>query len=177
MDKLDDEGMLELPSEEQMCLILGLKTEDQTEEEEERNTRCGVGSYTARNGCEDDSGVIPIFQHLPGERMMYDRNNPVMKPGSLYHSMKEFRLTMRQYSIDKEFELGIKATDKRRYRGYCRGGDCPWSIAARVESKGWDPVIVTVLHDEHTWYIPWSTEDKCTNKQLGYRQSSSHTHG
>jgi hypothetical protein len=24
------------------------------------------------------------------------------------------------------------------------------SIAARVESKGWDPIIVTVLHDEHT---------------------------
>jgi hypothetical protein len=39
--------------------------------------------------------------------------------------MKEFRLAMRQYAIDKEFELGIEATDKIRYRGYCRGGDCP----------------------------------------------------
>jgi hypothetical protein len=80
---------------------------------------------------------------------MFDRNNPVMEPGSLYPSMKEFRLAM-QHSIDKEFEMGIEATDKRRYRGYCRGRDCPWSIAARMESKGWDPVIVTVLHDEHT---------------------------
>jgi hypothetical protein len=33
--------------------------------------------------------------------------------------MKVFCLAMRQYSIDKEFEQGIEATDKRRYRGYC----------------------------------------------------------
>jgi hypothetical protein len=57
---------------------------------------------------------------------------------------------MQQYSIDKEFELGIEATDTTRYREYCRGGEYPWSIAARVETKGWDPVIVTVLRDEHT---------------------------
>jgi hypothetical protein len=82
---------------------------------------------------------------------MFDRNNPVMKSDSLYHSMKEFRLAMRQYSIDKKFELGIETTDKRRYRGYYRGGDCPWSIVARVENKGWELVIVTVLHDEHTY--------------------------
>jgi hypothetical protein len=32
VDNLDDEGRLELPSEEQMCLVLGLKTKDETEE-------------------------------------------------------------------------------------------------------------------------------------------------
>jgi hypothetical protein len=42
---------------------------------------------------------------------MFDRNNPVMKPDSLYPSMKEFYLAMRQYSIDKEFELRIDAGD------------------------------------------------------------------
>jgi hypothetical protein len=45
VDKLDDEERLELPSEEQLCLVLGLKTEDQTREQE-RNSRCGVGSST-----------------------------------------------------------------------------------------------------------------------------------
>jgi hypothetical protein len=57
----------------------------------------------------------------------------MMEPESVYSSMKEFRLAMRQYVIDKEFELDIEATDKTRYRGYCRGGDYPWSINARVE--------------------------------------------
>jgi hypothetical protein len=84
---------------------LGFKKEDETEEQE-RERRC--------DGCEDGSGAIPVFQHIPGERLMFDENNPVMEPGSFYPSMKEFRLAMRQYSIDKEFELGIEATDKRR---------------------------------------------------------------
>jgi hypothetical protein len=56
---------------------------------------------------------------------MFDRNNSMMEPGSLYLNMMEFKLAMRQYVIDKEFELGIEATNTMRYRGYCRGGDCP----------------------------------------------------
>jgi hypothetical protein len=42
--------------------------------------------------------------------------------------MEKFRLAVRQYVINKEFELGVAATSKSRYRGYCKGGDCPWSI-------------------------------------------------
>jgi hypothetical protein len=80
---------------------------------------------------------------------MFDRNNHVMKPDSLYLNMKEFRLAMRQYVIDKEFELSIEATNTTRYRGYCSGGDCPWSINARVEHKGCDPVVVSVLYDDY----------------------------
>jgi hypothetical protein len=80
---------------------------------------------------------------------MFDRNNPVMKPGSLYPNMKEFSLAIRQYVIDKEFELGVEATDRMRYRGYYRGRDCPWSINARLEHKGWDVVFVSVLNDVH----------------------------
>jgi hypothetical protein len=65
--------------------------------------------------------------------------------------MKKFRLAMRQYAIDKEFELGVEATDRRRYRGYCRRGDCPWSINLRLEHKGWDIVVVSVLNDVHDY--------------------------
>jgi hypothetical protein len=67
----------------------------------------------------------------------------------VYLSMKEFRLGMRQFAIDKEFELGIEATNKVRYRGYCRGGDCPWSINARMEQKEWNSVVVIILNDVH----------------------------
>jgi hypothetical protein len=53
--------------------------------------------------------------------VMYDKLNPVMRVGSLYPNMKEFRLAMRQYAINKEFELGIEATNTTRYRGFCHG--------------------------------------------------------
>jgi hypothetical protein len=64
VDKLNDEGRLELLSEDQMCSVLGLKEEDETLEQE-REGICGVISSTAREGCEDDLATIPIFQHLP----------------------------------------------------------------------------------------------------------------
>ena len=68
---------------------------------------------------------------------MYDIDNPVMHRGALYASMIDFRLAMRQYAINNEFELGIEATNKSRYRGFYKGGDdCPWTINAIVEVKG-----------------------------------------
>jgi hypothetical protein len=63
VDKLNDEGRLELLSEDQMCSVLGLKEEDKTEEQETEG-RCGAVSSSAREGCEDDLAVISIFQHL-----------------------------------------------------------------------------------------------------------------
>jgi hypothetical protein len=119
---------------------LGLQKEDDSEKKD-------MEGYGFRNECDDQPATIPVLQNLPGERRLFDRNTLVMETGSVYPNMKKFRLVMRQYAIEKEFELDIEATDKTRYRGYCHGGDCLWSINARVEQKGWDPVIVTMLND------------------------------
>jgi hypothetical protein len=48
--------------------------------------------------------------------VIFDRNNPVMEPDILYPNMKKFMLAMRQYVIDKEFELGAETTNRTRYR-------------------------------------------------------------
>jgi hypothetical protein len=56
--------------------------------------------------------------------------------------MEDFRLAMRQYAINKEYELGIRSTSKSRYTGYYKGGDCPWSISG-FKKKG--EVVVMVL--------------------------------
>jgi hypothetical protein len=86
-DKLDDEGKLEFASEEQLYQVLGWKGEDECEKQEE-GTTSGVGPCNGGNVCDDSSAAIPIFQHLPGEKLMYDRNNPVMEPDILYPNMK-----------------------------------------------------------------------------------------
>jgi hypothetical protein len=66
------------------------------------------------------STAIPRVDFLPHEtRAVYDSNHPVMEIGSLYASMTEFMLAMRQYAIDKEFELGIEASTSKKYIGYC----------------------------------------------------------
>jgi hypothetical protein len=127
---LDNEGRVEVASEEQLYAILGLQKEDGNEKKDME----GRGEdYTVQNECHDNLAAIPIFQRLAGERRLFDKNTLVMEPESVYPSMKELRLAMRQYAIDKEFEFNIEATDKMSYKGYCHCGDCPWSINARVE--------------------------------------------
>lgn len=64
--------------------------------------------------------------------------------------MKGFRLVVRQYVINNEFELSIEAIDPTRYRGFCLGGDCPWSIHACPIRKGVAIVQVIVFNDIHT---------------------------
>jgi hypothetical protein len=65
-----------------------LNGEDCEQQERERTT-CGVGPSNGANVCDDSSATIPIFQHLPCESVMFDINNPVMKPDSLYSNMKD----------------------------------------------------------------------------------------
>jgi hypothetical protein len=59
-----------------------------------------------------------------------------MKVGSLYKDMNEFRLAMRQYTINNEFELGIDSSTPFRYHGYCKGGHCSWIINVKLEVAG-----------------------------------------
>jgi hypothetical protein len=160
----------EFASEEQVYTVLGLKREDDREKQEMEKRIGRAGSSSGGKGCDDSSAAIPIFQYLPRERKMFDRNNSVIDPGSLYPNMKEFRLLVRQYAIDKKFEIGVEATDKMRYRGYCQGGDYPWSINAKLEHKGWDVVVVSVLNDVHD--CTWSGQRRTstpTNTWVAYR--------
>lgn len=62
--------------------------------------------------------------------MVYDMDNPCMNIGTMYPSMENFRLVVRQFSISKEFELGIEKSNRTRFRGYCTGEGCPWHIVA-----------------------------------------------
>jgi hypothetical protein len=49
---------------------------------------------------------------LDDGRIVYDMNNPVVEPSSFYAIMEQFRLAVRWYVINKEFELVIEATNK-----------------------------------------------------------------
>ena len=119
--------------------------------EDERENRARNQGFNSR-GVEvvDEGNEIDVACEEFGtadRRVIYDINNPVMEPGSLYPSMIEFRLAMRQYAIDNEFELGIETTNKSRYRGYCKGigldeMGCEWSINAIRQLK--DSPIVKV---------------------------------
>jgi hypothetical protein len=133
VDVLDDEGRVEVASEEQVYAVFGLQKEDDNEKNDMEGRGEGCSLW---NECDDNHAAILVFQQLPRERRLFNRNTHVMEPESVYPSMQGFRLVIRQYAIDKEFELDTKATDKTR----CRARKGYWQILM------FDPKASTRLH-------------------------------
>jgi len=83
---------------------------------------------------EIDAAAIPVDDNGANEPLFfYDRDNPEMTVGTLYPSMPEFRLAVRQHAVVKDFELGTEKSDKSRFRGFCKSKGCPWIIRAKTQ--------------------------------------------
>ena len=129
-DFLNEEGRRDVPSEMQMYSELGLNEEVKAKENQRDESVLGGTSNLDQSepiNFGDNSIDQPMEDFLPNEkRVMYDKMNPSMQPGSLFPNMQEFRIAMRQYAIKHEFELGIDVTSTTRYVGHCKAADCPW---------------------------------------------------
>lgn len=79
---------------------------------------------------DDTAGAaIPVNDHVADEVFIsYDENHPTMRIETLYPSMVKFRLAVRQYAINEEFDLGAEKSCKTKFRGFCKGDECNWSI-------------------------------------------------
>jgi hypothetical protein len=93
--------------------------------------------------CDDDLGYLG--EPLQDKVSLCNWKNPVMMLESRYKDMPTFQLAIRQFAINREFELDIEATCPFRFRGYCKGVGCPWRINARVEIQGSPTVVVCLL--------------------------------
>jgi len=50
-----------------------------------------------------------VDDHILGEgSVLYDRENPPMKVGTIYASMNKFGAAMRQHAIKEQFQLAIE---------------------------------------------------------------------
>ena len=110
----EGEGRQEIIDEDQLFRLLGLRTEDDEHrsQEQQASTEMENGPENRNATIEEEidtaGAAIPVDDHVPGERILvYDPNNPCMDIGTVYPNMKEFRLAMRQFAINEEFELHI----------------------------------------------------------------------
>ena len=72
-----------------------------------------------------------------------------MDLGTMYPAMDEFRLAVRQFAINEEFELGTEKSCKDRFRGFCKSSEgCPWRINGKLQADK-KTIKVTVLVDRH----------------------------
>nr|AGR45850.1 mutator-like transposase [Zea mays] len=152
-ERLDEEGRLEVIDEDQIFKLLGLRmvdddvpmgTDDIVNDGQERQNHIDASGNDA-----DIDPEIPVYDDVPEERVfVHDPNKPCMDVGTVYPDMKEFRLAVRQFAINEEFELKIAKSDRTRYSGFCKGDGCPWHIVGRRQPDG-KTVMVSVLVAEH----------------------------
>ena len=84
-----------------------------------------------------DEVGINVDDTEPTELVLdWDRNNPDMMVGTVYPTMTDFRMAVRQHAIVHEFELGTKKSDKTRFKGFGKATGCPWKIRARTQDDG-----------------------------------------
>ena len=66
-----------------------------------------------------------------------------MSVGTLYPSMPQFILAIKQHAIVKEFELGTKKSDPERFREFCKSKGCKWIIRATTQRDNSVRVYIT----------------------------------
>ena len=138
IESLDVEGRLQVASDEQLYNALGFEAQD------EMTGRGRMAAPTIPHIDIDDGAAIPVDDNIPDDRVInYDSDNPEFKLGALFPSMEKFRLAVRQYAMNQEFELHVAKTTPIRYDGYCMGSDdCTWHVHGRPETKGGQTIIV-----------------------------------
>ena len=158
----DGEGVQDIIDEDRLFRLLGLRTDEEQNERrkegeaepefEGAGDRDSLGGNRNSDNAIDTSGAaIPVDDHVPGEGLyVYDPNKPRMDIGTIYPNMKEFRLAMKQFAINEEFEVHIVKTDTTRYIGKCNAGGCPWHINGRTQH---DDATVNVFNYLLTVYI------------------------
>jgi hypothetical protein len=142
IETLDEEGRLQVASDEQLYSALGFNAQEEV---------AGKGRMVAPRiphiDIHDDGAAIPVDDNIPDERVIdYDSDNPEFKLGALFPSMEKFSLAVRQYAMNHEFELHVAKTTTVRYDGYCMGSDdCTWHVHGLPETKGGQTIIVMIF--------------------------------
>jgi hypothetical protein len=132
VETIDEEGRLEVASEDQLFAILGLKAEERTKKDREAPTKCSSRIVVPPIGVDVGDAVIPVDDRIADERLIvYDKDNLELKLEARFPSMDEFRLVVRTYAIKAEFELHVFKIDNDRYDAYCKADkDCTWHVHA-----------------------------------------------
>jgi hypothetical protein len=133
-DNWETGDMFRICDEDEMYAFLGLGDEDEEMNRTHPEPSNFASHFTSESNSFDPSdadAAMPVDdENAEMVNILHDVDHPDLKLGTLYPSMKEFRLAVRQYAINEEFEFGITKSDRNRYRVYCKGNDCtcPWKL-------------------------------------------------
>ena len=124
--------------------FLGLRAED---ERAEQARAAAVAKENPPMPIDlDPADELLVDDHVPGEdSVLYDREDPPMKVGTVYTSMPKFKAAVRHHAIMKQFELGTEKSCKSFFRGYCKADGCSWTIVVRLMRDNQQVRVLTLF--------------------------------
>ena len=133
-----------LVDEEQIYKAMGFKAVDEGIAGGDGPTEIPVLEIPPELQEEMDAAAIPVDDNEATKPLFfYDRDNPNMSVGTLYPSMPQFILAIKQHAIVKEFELGTEKSNPERFREFCKSKGCKWIIRARTQRDNSVTVYIT----------------------------------
>jgi hypothetical protein len=106
---------LESVMRDAMYVFLALGDEDEEMNRTHPKPRNFASHFSSESNSFDPSDLdaaMPVDdENAEMLNILHDVDHPDLKLGTLYPSMKEFRLAMRHYAINEEFDPGITKSD------------------------------------------------------------------
>lgn len=122
-----------LLDEDKVYVAMGLREEDERAEDIAKGPP-DVPVIPVDVQKDIDEACMVVHDDGPHESSRtWDVEDPDMDVGTIYPSMDDFRMAVKQHAIVNEFELGTEKSDRSRFRGYCSVDGCPWKIRARTQ--------------------------------------------
>jgi hypothetical protein len=148
-DNADNEGRGEIVDDEVMYRLLGFRDDEEAAEKAREAANNACREQNASTMELDTAGAaILVDDCLPGEVfVVHDPNRPRMTLGIVYPNQKDFRLAVRQYAINEEFELRICKTDTTRSAYGCMVAGCPWHLLGKTQPNK-SVMVLTLMSDD-----------------------------
>uniref|UniRef100_A0A0A9D7Z0 Transposase MuDR plant domain-containing protein n=1 Tax=Arundo donax TaxID=35708 RepID=A0A0A9D7Z0_ARUDO len=141
----DEEGRVVPVSDDAMYVLLGLREEDERNKQQQ-----GAGTASNVGGTDraDGAAIVVDDSILEEQYIFYDKDNSQFYLDAKFPTMTDFRMALRQYAINEEFDMGTEKSDKTRFRGFCNGEGYGWRIVGHIMPDN-RTIRVTKISDEH----------------------------
>ena len=144
-----EDGNMDPPiSQEKMCLALGIN-EISILHPPAPIVECVIDKEMLAEA------AIAVDDSMPEElNISYDIDNPTIEVGTVFPSLHDYRMAIRQFAINEGFDLGVKKADRTRWSGECLADNCPWTITARVMAdKKTTRVLISIFFTNISLHI------------------------
>ncbi|KAE8778535.1 hypothetical protein D1007_48555 [Hordeum vulgare] len=113
-----------------MAKLFGIPVDDRDKEKDDTSVRAGANRNSKS---QDDADILKHMMEMGADDMddaddnelvnLYDKENHVIEVGKLWPNMDEYRMCVKTYAVNHEFEAKTLWTGRKKFYARCQGYD------------------------------------------------------